>query len=841
MPGRAPPRPVVVEGGRAGGRRLAGALFFFFFPSPPRGGPAAGRMGGGGHREAGAAAAAVLAVASRARGGAAGKRGPGEEEAAARCVRGCCSGDAPAGGEGSARGPGLPTPLRVLPAEQVDVSGVLASGPHSEVLQGLWGRKPVALKVPRLPTSASLDAFHHELGVLLKLRQRPNVVQLLGAAAHPPDYSYLLALEEGSLSGLVSAKPLRGLSLVGCALQAARGLREVHLLGLLHRDVKPDNLLYSLDVGGSEGGLAVRLADFGLAGPPEGVEEDGEKPGAQEGAGGHSTSLGLARRRTRGRRGGKGAEFFRGSGTLEYMAPEVLLKQRASFPADVYSLGVTLNELAAGVRPFEGATKERPGCHTVLEVGYGRAELAAAVATHGLRPDLPTGVPAAFLDLVQRCWAAEAGARPRLDEVVRTLERLYSALRDNGDVEEEGSEMESTPSNSGSVSSSSLPPAGPGTPPRLKKAKMQEGTTLPTDPSDAEGAGNPAGPPLFFLSREGLGSLLCASARTSPGSPAPLMEAGTFQTQGRREHQEDRCLLAGAAPDGRRLNSGGGSLAGAAGVLVGVFDGHRGHEAADFAAKEMEAALAAALTGGAHSYEPGEALRAAFLDVDRRFRELPSFGSGATATFPGTTALAALILGDRLIVANAGDCRALLGSRGERTYILTTDHCTANASERRRVEAAGGTVVHRVDTWRVGRAALQCTRSLGDADAKAEGVIAEPEVVERRLVADDEFLVVASDGLWDVLEAADVCSLIRDTVKHPGMAAQRLATEALTRGSADNVSVAVVFFGGGGSWERVYHEGSGAPRGGGRLPPAAFQAGRENFRLPARDEMMECD
>ena len=593
-----------------------------------------------------------------------------------------------------------------------------------------------------------------------------------------------------------------------------------------------------LDAAGSEGGLAVRLADFGLAGPPE--EAEGEKPGAQEGAGRRSASLGLARRRTRGRRGGKGAEFFRGSGTLEYMAPEVLLKQRASFPADVYSLGVSLNELASGVRPFEGATKERPGCHTVLEVGYGRAELAAAVATHGLRPDLPTGVPAAFLDLVQRCWAAEAGARPRLDEVIWTLERLYAALRDSGEAEEGVFEMESTPSGSGSESSS-LPPAGPGTPPRLKKTKMQEGTALPTEPSEAEGAASPAGPALFFLSRDGLGSLLCASARTSPGSPAPLMEAGTFQTQGRREHQEDRCLLAGASPDGRRLNSGGGSLARAAGVLVGVFDGHRGHEAAEFAAREMEAALAAALTGGVHSSEPGEALRTAFLEVDRRFRELPSFGSGATATFPGTTALAALILGDRLFVANAGDCRALLGSRGERTHILTTDHCTANASERRRVEAAGGRIVHRVDTWRVGRAALQCTRSLGDADAKAEGVIAEPEVVERRLEADDEFLVVASDGLWDVLEAADVCSLIRDTVKHPGMAAQRLATEALTRGSADNVSVAVVFFGGGGSWERVYHEGSGAPRGAGRPPLAAFQAGRENFRLPARDEMMECD
>ena len=108
---------------------------------------------------------------------------------------------------------------------------------------------------------------------------------------------------------------------------------------------------------------------------------------------------------------------------------------------------------------------------------------------------------------------------------------------------------------------------------------------------------------------------------------------------------------------------------------------------------------------------------------------------------------------------------------------------------------------------------------------KSEGVIAEPEVAEHRLCSEDEFLVVASDGLWDVLEPADVSALIRDTVKHPGMAAQRLVTEALTRGSADNVSAAVFFFGGGAAGS-AYSARRTAPPSTGRAGPSPRRSSR---------------
>jgi serine/threonine protein kinase len=59
-------------------------------------------------------------------------------------------------------------------------------------------------------------------------------------------------------------------------------------------------------------------------------------------------------------------------GTLEYMAPEVLLKQPGSFASDVYAFGVTVNEAATGVVPFSDCTRDNPKAHTILDMGYGR-------------------------------------------------------------------------------------------------------------------------------------------------------------------------------------------------------------------------------------------------------------------------------------------------------------------------------------------------------------------------------------------------------------------------------------------------------------------------------------
>lgn len=59
-------------------------------------------------------------------------------------------------------------------------------------------------------------------------------------------------------------------------------------------------------------------------------------------------------------------------GTLEYLAPEVLLKQPYGYPADIYSWAVSVNEIATAIVPFSDCTKDNPAAHTVLNFGYGR-------------------------------------------------------------------------------------------------------------------------------------------------------------------------------------------------------------------------------------------------------------------------------------------------------------------------------------------------------------------------------------------------------------------------------------------------------------------------------------
>ena len=115
-----------------------------------------------------------------------------------------------------------------------------------------------------------------------------------------------------------------------------------------------------------------------------------------------------------------------------------------------------------------------------------------------------------------------------------------------------------------------------------------------------------------------------------------------------------------------------------------VFDGHGGTSAAEFARKHL---LASLLAHAAFPGRPAEALRGAFVTTDEAYyravhrAEAPERDAGATA-------LAALVWGGRLVVANAGDSRAVLSRRG-RAINLSRDHKPSCPGERERVASAG--------------------------------------------------------------------------------------------------------------------------------------------------------
>ncbi|CAH9107445.1 unnamed protein product [Cuscuta epithymum] len=136
--------------------------------------------------------------------------------------------------------------------------------------------------------------------------------------------------------------------------------------------------------------------------------------------------------------------------------------------------------------------------------------------------------------------------------------------------------------------------------------------------------------------------------------------------------------------------------------------------------------------------------------------KIVSFPRAKKGICSGVCCVTALIEGDEIIVSNLGDCRAVL-CRGGSAEVLTKDHRAGQEDEKKRIEDNGGYVeIHR-GAWRV-HGVLSVSRSIGDSHLK-DWVVAEPETKRMTITSDMQYLVLASDGLWDKVgnqEAIDV-------------------------------------------------------------------------------------
>ncbi|OJT06950.1 Protein phosphatase 2C -like protein [Trametes pubescens] len=139
-----------------------------------------------------------------------------------------------------------------------------------------------------------------------------------------------------------------------------------------------------------------------------------------------------------------------------------------------------------------------------------------------------------------------------------------------------------------------------------------------------------------------------------------------------------------------------------------------------------------------------------------------------------------------LYCANAGDARGVLCRAGKGVR-LTYDHKGSDKQEAKRIMDAGGFVM----SGRV-NGVLAVTRSLGDSSMK-EFVVGSPYTTETELNEEDEFLILACDGLWDVVSDQAAVELVRG-IADPRKAAEELLEHAYRNYSSDNVTVLVVRF-----------------------------------------------
>ncbi len=216
--------------------------------------------------------------------------------------------------------------------------------------------------------------------------------------------------------------------------------------------------------------------------------------------------------------------------------------------------------------------------------------------------------------------------------------------------------------------------------------------------------------------------------------------------------------------------------------LFGVFDGHGGSRAAEYVKKHLFDNL---LKHPKFIDDTKLAIAEAYKQTDQDYLKTEISQSRDA----GSTASTAVLVGDRLLVANVGDSRAVI-CRGGEAVALSTDHKPNRTDERQRIEDAGGVVMW-AGTWRVG-GVLAVSRAFGDRLLK-QYVVADPEIQEDTIKEGVDFLVLASDGLWDVVSNQDAVSMVA-TIPDAEEAANKLTGEAFRRGSADNITCVIVRF-----------------------------------------------
>nr|XP_043618425.1 protein phosphatase 2C 51-like [Erigeron canadensis] len=237
--------------------------------------------------------------------------------------------------------------------------------------------------------------------------------------------------------------------------------------------------------------------------------------------------------------------------------------------------------------------------------------------------------------------------------------------------------------------------------------------------------------------------------------------------------------------------------------FYGVYDGHGGSRVANACRERLHKLLAQEMIMmdiGEMNKDWEGLMVESFAKMDEEVNESDPLGS------TGSTAVVAVVGDEEIVVANCGDSRAVL-SRGGATLPLSNDHKPDRPDELERIEHSGGKVIE----WNGIRVlgVLATSRSIGDRQLKPY-VIAKPEVTVTKRHENDEFMILASDGLWDVMSNELACHIVskciegrvfrkkfqhttKDNYKYKMTNAATVLTElAMARGSKDNISVIVV-------------------------------------------------
>ena len=282
---------------------------------------------------------------------------------------------------------GLQSQLQASLGTSYTIEGELGGGGMSRVfvaVEHTLARKLVVkVLAPEMSAAVSHERFRREILLAARL-QHPSIVPLIAAgdADGLPYFTMPFVDGESLRARLVRTGPLPAAEVARILRDVASALAYAHERGVVHRDIKPDNILLTKH--------HAQVADFGVA---KAIAASTTRADVLSQAG--ITSMGVA------------------LGTPAYMAPEQALADPAiDHRADLYALGVTAYEMLTGNTPFAGRSAQ------------------AMVAAHAI--ELPVsvcdrcpGTPPVLASLVMRCLDKEPAKRPQsADEVVHTIDAM---------------------------------------------------------------------------------------------------------------------------------------------------------------------------------------------------------------------------------------------------------------------------------------------------------------------------------------------------------------------------------------------------------------------------------
>ncbi|KAK9268801.1 hypothetical protein L1049_000850 [Liquidambar formosana] len=263
---------------------------------------------------------------------------------------------------------------------KLNMGPAFAQGAFGKLYRGAYNGEDAAIKILERPENDPDKAqlmeqqFQQEVMMLATLKHQ-NIVRFIGACRKPLVWCIVTEYAKGgSVRQFLMKRQNRSVPLklaVKQALDVARGMAYVHGLGLIHRDLKSDNLLIFTD-------KSIKIADFGVARIE--VQTEGMTPE---------------------------------TGTYRWMAPEMIQHRPYTQKVDVYSFGIVLWELITGMLPFQNMTA---------------VQAAFAVVNKGVRPIVPNDCLPVLSEIMTRCWDANPDVRPPFTEVVRMLENAETEI-----------------------------------------------------------------------------------------------------------------------------------------------------------------------------------------------------------------------------------------------------------------------------------------------------------------------------------------------------------------------------------------------------------------------------